>query len=234
MVGKDFPKLAFNMFGLDLLEPMAIVLDFALALVSFYLAYKISKFTFKSLFYSTWKLFFVFFGISTFFGALGHGLFNYFGIYGMFPAWLIAPLSIYLIEIAVINGHWNFKITERLKKVYLIKLVLVYLVFFVVYFSASSFEKPDLFFLPIAINSIIGLFIGVGYFGFKLKQKQSISFKYFVGGILVIFPSAFIFLLKINIHPWFNKNDFSHLLMILGIVCFYLGVSNLNKEKFKI
>jgi hypothetical protein len=37
-------------------------------------------------------------------------------------------------------------------------------------------------------------------------------------------PSAIIFLAKINPHPWFDKNDLSHVLLTIGIIYFYKGV----------
>jgi hypothetical protein len=30
--------------------------------------------------------------------------------------------------------------------------------------------------------------------------------------------------MKINLHQWFDKNDLSHILMMIGITYFYLGV----------
>ena len=42
-------------------------------------------------------------------------------------------------------------------------------------------------------------------------------------GVLVCIPSVFIFLLKLNPHKWLNKDDLSHLLMLLCLIFFYLG-----------
>ena len=34
-------------------------------------------------------------------------------------------------------------------------------------------------------------------------------------------PSAFVFLFKLNLHKWLNKDDLSHLLILTGIIFFY-------------
>ena len=140
------------------------------------------------------------------------------------------PLAIYWIEIAMLEAHWSSRLIEKGKRLYKMKLLLVYLVFVVIWTSIDVLAKPSLLFLPIAINSILGLLIGVGIFSYQFKNKISASFASIFVGIAVIFPSAFIFIFKINLHQWFSKNDFSHILMIIGLIFFYRGVSKILKE----
>jgi hypothetical protein len=42
-------------------------------------------------------------------------------------------------------------------------------------------------------------------------------------------PASAIFLMKINLHQWFDKNDLSHVLMSAGIIYFYIGIAKISK-----
>jgi hypothetical protein len=44
-------------------------------------------------------------------------------------------------------------------------------------------------------------------------------------------PSAVFFFFKINLHPWFDKNDFSHVLFAIGISFFYRGIVKTSFKK---
>ena len=183
------------------------------------------------MFYDNWKKFYFYFGLATLFSAFGHLFYNYFHFYGKIPGWILIPFSIYWIERAMLSAHPNEKVKKKAELLFLMKLMAVYLTCFVVYLLINPLENPQLLFLPIAINTIVGLVSAVGIYSYKFSKEISSGFKTILLGIVVIFPSAFIFIFKINLHPWFSKNDFSHLLMIFGIVIFFVGVKKLYKEK---
>jgi len=229
MVGIDFPKIEFDMFGLHLLEPMALITDFLLAGLSFFFFYKLKDVNSQLGFYKYWRLFFLVFGIGTFFGGIGHTFYNQLGLTGKILGWSFGPLGIYLSERAMIATHWDNKVKTTLKKLVNIKISLTYIAVVVLIFLVEDNLKSTLPFLPIVITTIIG-FIGiVGYLGFKYTEKFSAKFKFFWLGVLMVMPTAFIFILKINVHQWFDKNDFSHFLFMIAITYFYLGVSKLSK-----
>ena len=117
-----------------------------------------------------------------------------------------------------------------MKTLLLVKLFVTYLVCFLIWLNINPLEKPQLLFLPIAIDTILGLLFAVGFYSFKFSKEISSNFKYILFGIIIIIPSAFIFILKINLHQWFSKNDFSHVLMVFAISFFFYGVNRLQKE----
>ncbi len=82
-------------------------------------------------------------------------------------------------------------------------------------------------FLPVVINTIIGVFISVA-FASSLNLKFQGSFKWFILGVVVMLPSSIIFLMKINLFRWFDKGDLSYLLMTIGITLFYLGIKKID------
>jgi hypothetical protein len=206
VIGFDYPKIEFQLLGFELLEPMALITDSILGLLSLYFAYKVSKITSELSFYRYWKLFFIFFGIGILLGGIGHTFYNQLGMYGKVQGWFLAPFAIYLS-----------------------KVILVYIVFVIFLITSEESKLSTQPFLPIAINTIIGFIGFVGLLGVRYTQNISVKFKYFWLGIIILFPTALIFLLKVNLHPYFNKNDFSHLIFCVGITYFYLGVNGLSK-----
>ena len=172
--------------------------------------------------------FFFLFGISSLAGGFGHALYSYFGHLGKLFTWVTGIVSIYMIERGMIEAYANSPINTRLKLFSMIKLVLLYLVFFGILFFGPIDQKPNLPFLPIAINTIIGVSWFAGVYAFKLSKSLHKDFKFIFTGVLIMLPSAFFFLGKINLHPWMDKNDVSHVLLTAGIVYFMIGVEKLS------
>lgn len=224
MIGQDFEKIHFSLFGLDLLEPMALITDVIMGGFSIYLAFRIYKLELKQPFYKGWMYFFLIFGIGAFSGGLGHAMYNYWGIWGKMISWISGPLSIFFIEKAMISVHTNVKTRKLLKTISVVKLILVYAVFVVILLTLNVAENNRFAFLPIAINTIFGVILSAAGLGYYYAKKFTNYYRYFIWGVLIMVPSAFLYLLKINLHPWFDKNDFSHVLMIAGILYFFLGV----------
>lgn len=224
MIGADFEKIHFVLFGLDLVEPMAFITDTILGVLSVALGLSLSKIKIDIPFRTYWIWFFIVFGVGAFLGGLGHTFYLYWGVPGKFPSWLAGPLSIYLLEQGMIAAHPDDEKMTLFKLLSFCKMLLVYTAFGIVFYLAPEDKKSTLPFLPIAINTIFGVIITAGFLGNYYSKKITIEFKYFVFGVLVLLPTAFIFLLKINLHQWFDKNDLSHILMMIGIYYFYLGV----------
>lgn len=232
MIFADFEKIEFTLFGWQMLEPMAVITDSFMGSLSVYFGIKVSRLRTEHPFYSYWMWFFLIFGIGAFYGGLAHGFYNYWGVFGKIPTWLAGPISVYALEQAMISAHPNKKSVSLLKGLSFWKLIIVLKIWIIILCFAPLYEKPALGFLPIAINTILGVTATAGGIGWVLYKKKalSINYKYFVLGVLVMLPSAFVFLMKINLHPWFDKNDLSHVLMIAGISYFYFGIKKLYKE----
>lgn len=233
MIGADFDKIQFTLFGLELVEPMALITDVIMGSISIYLGYRIHKFTSAHPFYQYWKWFFLIFGIGAFYGGFAHAFYNYWGWVGKIPSWVSGPVSVYCLEQAMISIHPKEKSFDLLKYLSFWKLVLVITAFILVLSLVDLNVKPAIGFLPIAINTIVGVSLTAGGLGLYYYRKGlSEHYKYFALGVLVMLPSAFVFLLKINLHPWFDKNDLSHVLLTAGIIYFFIGVKKLHKAKF--
>ncbi len=230
MIGADFEKIQFVLFGLDLVEPMAIITDTILGVFSVWFAWKLAKRNSNHSFRTYWIWFYLVFGIGAFVGGLGHTFFNYWGIPGKFPSWIAGPMSIYLLEQAMISVHPSDERIAQFKLASFWKMILVYVAFSLVCYYAPIEENAQLAFLPTAINTILGVTLTAGFLGRYYVKALNVDYRFFVWGVLVMLPTAFIFLLKINLHPWFDKNDLSHVLMLIGIAFFYKGAKRVVQK----
>lgn len=224
LVGQDFDKIQFEFNGLILSEPNVFLTDMLMVLVCIIAVVKLKYFRDKSIVLSYWYKFFVIYGISSFLGGLGHLFYEHLSIWGKIPSWITAVYSIFLIEMAIIKDLEDKKKQALLQKLAILKMFLVFIAICLICLFLPFEQKPSLPFLPIAFNTIIGVLSSVGLFGLIASVKRNKGYKYYYVGVLIMLPSAIFFLFKINIHPWLDKNDVSHILLSIGLLYFLKGV----------
>jgi hypothetical protein len=203
--------IKFEWLGLHLQEPMAVVTNGMLSLFSLYAYLKLRKWDSEANYW--WRLFYLIFGVSTFFGALGHAFFLYFGVFGKFPCWILGCLA----NVCAARGMLAFAPFVHPKRS---AVVLIWVKSAVLLVMALISQK----FLFVAIDAILTYIAYTGAFAFILTTRGVAEMKFMVMGVIILVPSAFIFLLKLNPHRWLNKDDLSHLLMLTCIYCFYKGM----------
>ncbi len=202
---------------MHLQEPMAFLTNLSVSFVCFFAFFKLKKCTDKASVY--WQRFFVIFGISTVFGALGHLFFQYFGIPGKFPCWIIGCIG----NIYIALGMLHFEGYSKPKPIS-VQLILVKT--FVLLACGIYTQK----FLFIAIDAGLTYVVYTGIIGYILIKRGAIGLKSVVIGVVVLLPSLIIFTCKINIHRWLNKDDLSHILMVACLIFFYLGMKAWGKN----
>lgn len=210
--------IQFEMFGLQLQEPMALITNWMIASFAFYAFFNLKRNV--SPFHDYWKTFYLVLGISMIFGGLGHLLFQYSGIPGKFPSWSLGVLAGIYSSFAMISVWPNKKQQKILKRFVLLKSIVL--------LSLAIATKKFLF---VAIDTSLAYLIFCGFVAFKLFKKNYAGMKYISIGVLVLLPSALIYGLEINIHRYLNKEDFSHLFMIGCITLFYLGVKKTDEAQ---
>ena len=231
LLGQDFPKIELNLNGLIILEPNALITDFLMGSVSLYFALKIYRNKGQHSFLKYWYYFFLTFGLGSLLGGLAHAFFNYTGPQGKFPTWISAILAAYFIEKAMIKSAHGLNTNNRLGKIAFVKMIFVFLIVITVISTESYQREHTIGFIPIAINTLMGVFISVAALSVYNIKKGFHDFKYLFYGVLIMLPSFFVFLLKINPVQWFDKNDLSHFIIIFGITFFYIGLKKLNYQK---
>ena len=229
LIGEDFTKIRVELNGLVLLEPNAIVTDLIMAVTSLYIARKLYSSRRSSGFTKYWYYFFLTFGFGALLGSMGHGLFHYLGPQGKFPSWISGILSTYFIEKAMIKSYERHNKNNVLGKIAFFKMIAVFLLVITVISSAAFDKNHTIGFLPVTINTIIGVFISVSVISGANIKNQS-GFKWLIFGVIVLLPSAVIFLMKINLVQWFDKGDLSHVFMTIGICLYYFGITKIDAK----
>jgi hypothetical protein len=203
--------IQFDWFGLHLQEPMAVVTNGMIALFCFFAFFRLRHWDNEANYW--WRLFYLTFGFSTFFGAFGHAFFQYWGMYGKFPCWTLGCLAnVFAARGMLAFAPYVFPRKEAILVIWLKSAVLL---------AVAIITQKFLF---VAIDAILTYIAYTGVFAQLLVKKGAREMKFMVIGVLVLLPSAFIFLLKLNPHRWLNKDDLSHLLMLGCIYCFYRGM----------
>lgn len=228
-IGEDYPKIEWNFLEFEFLEPNAFIGDTIIAIVAFILFYKAKRIyrRSKNSYNLLWMLFFIVFGIGFFVGGLGHLLYKYLGIAGKYGAWYIGILSSFLLELAMVSQLYKHKFL--LEKIVFLKAILsiVLLTFLVVSTDLSSTPLKGLV-IP-TINSFIGLLFGLAYLGYQFTKTKSKGFRYLYWSILVLLPTVLFQGMKINFHPWLDRNDVSHILIIITLILYFISLRKVQK-----
>lgn len=224
LIGKDFEKISFDLFGYTLLEPNAFIGDLIIFIASLYYANRIVKLNQKGPFYTNWYWFNILFGTGFLIGGFSHLFFNSWGVSGKYIPWCMGIISAFFLEIAMISVFPNKKTKTLYRRLSVMKLVFVLIAALYTFISVDlSVDTTKGLMIPTA-NSVVGLGFGLIVLGSYYANKIDKSFRYFWISGLLLFPSAVFQALKINLHPWFDRNDVSHLLLVLSLVLYYKGI----------
>jgi hypothetical protein len=232
LIGSNYEKIKFKAFNLDLLEPICMLGDLLIAAFCFYFAYRIIKMNNKLLFFYYWRCFFITFGISIILGGFGHLLYNYTGAFGKWVGWLGSLISLIFLEMAFISLYPNPKVNKILYIISYIKLLLMFVIELLILSYSDIHKNQALGLIVPSINSIIGIGIYAGYFGYYYQETRDENFKYFWIGVFVLVPTCFVQIFKINPHPYFDRNDLSHIILILSFILFYQAINKISKIDF--
>jgi hypothetical protein len=228
-IGEDYPKIEWEVLGLELLEPNAFIGDTLIAALAVVLFWKTRALCRKNMnsYNYLWMWFFLVFGVGFFVGGVGHLMYNYFGIFGKYGAWFIGIFSSLLLELAMVSQLGKYKsIIERivLGKATLALILLIMLV------STTDLSAEPLKGLIIpTINSFIGLLFALGYLGYRYTKTKSKDFRYLYLSIVVLLPTILFQALKINFHPWFDRNDVSHVLIIITLLLYFTSLRKVQR-----
>lgn len=224
LIGEDYPKIEFQAFGLDLVEPNAMVGDSIICAVALIIAYKLGKMPIQNTFFKSWRLFFIIFGIGFFFGGLGHMMYNYWGLPGKYASWYSGIFAAFFIERAMISIHESEKFKSIFNKIITGKLILALMGATAVFMFVDLEVDPSLGLRVPTLNTTIGLLFALGYLGFKYSKTITPGFKFLWISIIILIPTAFLQTMKISFHQWFDRNDASHILLIIGLLMYFVSI----------
>lgn len=223
-IGEDYDKIGFELFGLDLVEPNAMIGDSILFLTSIYFAYRVNKFGRTSPFFKMWTLFFVAFGFSFLFGGIGHTFFNYFDILGKYPGWYMGIIAVVFIELAMISIYPQKEKQRLFRSLSYLKFVLAVSGATLVFAFIDLQPDTSVGLKVPSLNTFIGLVMALGVLGSLYQKHYTPGFKYHILSLLALLPTAIFQTFKIGLAPWFDRNDLSHIFLLLSIILYYKGV----------
>lgn len=236
-IGEDFDPVEFDLFGFHLIEPNALIGDTFIALVSFFFAYKTyqitkqySKNDINKGFFNHWKIFFIIFGVSFIGGGLGHSFFNIWGVEGKYFGWITSILAVYFIEQGMLSILPS-KQRNLFKKLSLIKLVVAEIALLSVFALADMDGNPQKGLLVPSISTGIGFITCLALLGRFYQKTITPSFKWFWISVLTMVPSAVFQGMKISVYPLFDRNDMSHILLVIALIMYWKGVSGYQRSR---
>ena len=228
LIGKDFDKIEISLFGFDLVEPNAFIGDSIILIVALLLASKTNKLSTSLDFFKNWRYFFLLFGLGMFLGGIGHLLFKYWGFNGKYLPWILGIFCVFFVEKAMIS---LLRSSSKViwKNLILFKLVLALLLELGVFYAIDMSKDHSIGLRIPAINSAIGFVFSLGILGNKYRKEIDKNFVFMIYGVLLLIPSGLFISFKINLHPWFDKNDFGHLLLIASMFLYFKAIKSYSK-----
>ena len=224
MIGHDFEKIHFDIWGFHFLEPNALIGDVILFGTSLFLAAKIKKISSKHPFYQNWRRFYLIFGFSFLLGGFGHFFYFYLGLWGKYPSWILSMLSTYFLGLAQISLWPNLRQQQLFKKAAMLLLLVGVVIELIVFNTVDlSIDQSRGLAVP-SIISGIGMIFALFFLGLYYQKKYHPHFKFFWIAVLTLFPSALIQSQKINLAPWFDRNDLSHVLLFICLLFYWRGI----------
>lgn len=224
LIGNDFEKVEVDFFGLTCVEPNALIGDGILFLLALTLALKTFRLQRDQSFFKFWTLALIVFGISFLAGGLGHFFYNYWGVPGKYFGWMSSVLAVYFLEQAMISIYPVRKGALLFGQISKVKLALSWALMILQYVFFDLNSDPQKGLLIPSISSAIGIILCLGVLARRYQLLWNIRFQFFWITIFIMIPSALFQALKINIHPLFDRNDFSHVLLALSLVLYWKGI----------
>ncbi|WP_109832409.1 DUF6962 family protein [Reichenbachiella versicolor] len=210
-------KIVFEYFGIVMMEPMALLFNWLIAIQCFIYAKRIKQFDLDTEFAKGWYRFFLFFGFSTAFGGLSHFFFHYTGMIGKLPSWSFAVLMITYLELAVSDSTDK---KDILKKVIWVSSLFLFVLMIM-----------QLDFLWVSIHTAIGLLFFLGLISLVTVRKGDDRWKEYLYGVFFMFLTLPFVAGKIDPHIWFNRHDVSHLLMMVALFFFEKSTIRILKSE---
>lgn len=231
LIGEDYPKIEFELFGLHLVEPNAFIGDVIIFSLAIYFYNKINKLrsSNETPFLKNWSRFYLWFGLSFLAGGFGHLLFNYTGVPGKIPSWIIGMFAPFFIEQAMISIYPKIEKRNLFSKISLIKLVVFLLAESIVLLTVDISDAPEKGLILPTISSTVGLLICLGILGSSYQKHIHPSFKFLWISMFILILSALPQALKINPSQYFDRNDISHVFLLTALVLYYQTIRNYRK-----
>jgi len=216
--------------GLTIGEPVTSLTDIVLAVISFTFFARIKNRLNESFFNNSWRMFFLFIGISTSIGAFAHALNGTDAIRwsaALFMAMTVFSSFAVFFALKATIRFTNLPLFAR-KGLNTTNYSL--LVIFMIYtLTTNNFEI-------FKMHAAAGLLLIFITHAIAWRRSHTGS-GWIMAGMGISFFTVLVHTKQFSISPWFNYKDISHVIMMVSLVMIYNGVymmsENLKRGVFK-
>ncbi|MEM1123307.1 MAG: hypothetical protein AAGJ18_22895 [Bacteroidota bacterium] len=213
-----------ELFGISISEPMTMLTDYLLAIVAFYLSWRIFQQTAGQQSRKYWALASVFIGSAAFWGGTYHGFQTVLTDGQISLCWKLVVYSVGLSTLFFSYGTALATLTPKYHK-WVLYPSMAKLILCIVWANLSD----D--FLFVMLDYLVTLLLVVAIFTYAKLKWGAPSYYYIVAGVIVFFVGTWIQTIGFAMHEHFNHNDLLHILQTVAVVLFYRGTLLLSDRK---
>lgn len=210
-----FDYTYITLFGARVFEPMVLLTNLVFFSFSWYFFSRLRKF--DNEYARHMSLFIFFLGISSIFGAIGHGVHYQMGFFFFTVVlFLMNTFSLLAIYYCFLAPFIYMRGIDNRSKMYL-NAVRIWILALI----ALSIISGD--FLIIKINAGVSLLYSLILHFQAHKTRSESGNRLVVLGIAISFVPIIVHSMHISLHQWFNYKDLSHVIMIVALVVIASG-----------
>jgi hypothetical protein len=210
-------------FGLPIVEPATMMTDYMITVLAWLLGWRI-YFGGKSDCQKWWAVVFALIGLSAFLGGTHHGFQRVIDPATNELIWESTRWIVFFVSLAMLIGHSKAVFDKRFTNLVTVFALIKLLVFLFWALSDSSFLVAIADYLPVLLFILIAEL-------FMWKTYATRESKFLVAGVVVSLLGAAGQQAGIGISEHFNHNDVYHVVTLVALYLFYLGVINLKDFK---
>lgn len=133
-------------------------------------------------------------------------------------------VATYFLTKGMLSLWPNVKQKEIFEKSALLLLGIGFTLELLVFWSVDlSFDQSKGLFIPTLISGI-GLIFSLVLVGIRYQRQIHSGYRFLWIAALLLLPSGLIQNKKINLHQWFDRNDFSHVLLLISLVLYFIAL----------
>ncbi len=213
---REFEVIHYDFLGLHLQEPIALLYNWLVAILCLFWFLKLKPVNESVI---NWRYFFLVFSITSLFAGLAHSLYYYTGIYGKMPHWIGGIIAGYFAGKGMVALMVKSKASRYLTLFLNFKMLL-----------NSILAISLVSFLFVILDSALTYIIYCIGISISLIKKGEKHLKLFIYGVVISFMGAMSFLFKIDISLYFNREDFSHIFILISLFFFYFAVRKIEEK----
>jgi len=211
------------LFGLKFFEPMVIVTNFVLLLVSLYAFFKLIKF--RTPYATHMARFIIIMGVSGCFGAAAHAMHYQMGKNIFDVVFFISNTMNLLAIYFCFRGSYNYSsLRVKPENKYILGIALAWVAALIVVALINNN------FLLIKIHAGIVLVYSLVIHYLRYKKYGDKGSTAIVAGIGISFLSIIVHSLHFSFSEWFNYKDIAHVIMIVSLLIIYGGIRKNAKD----